>query len=132
MDPKECRFTKDHEYFCPESGNRGTIGITNYAQEQLGDIVFLDLPAVGTTIQQSKKLGEVESVKAVSEIFAPVTGKIVEINKRAIEHPELINKEPFDAGWLVKVEITNPEEIGKLMDSATYEKMVAGLTEEKK
>ena len=132
MNPKECRFTKDHEYICPEPENTGTIGVTNYAQEQLGDVVFLDLPAPGTLIQQSKKMGEVESVKAVSEIFAPVSGKVIEVNRQVVEHPELVNKDPYGAGWLVKIEVTNPGELGALMDSATYEKMVAGLTEEKK
>jgi glycine cleavage system H protein len=132
MNPKEYRYTKDHEYFCPEPGNKGKIGVTNYAQEQLGDVVFLDLPAPGTMIQQSKKLGEVESVKAVSEIFAPVSGKVIEVNRQVVEHPELVNRDPYGAGWLVKIEITNPGELSALMDSAAYEKMVAGLAEEKK
>lgn len=132
MNPKEYRYTRDHEYICQEAGNRGTIGITNYAQEQLGDVVFLDLPAPGTLIQQSKKLGEVESVKAVSELFAPVSGKVVEVNRQVVEHPELVNRDPYGAGWLVKIEVTNPGELDTLMDSVAYEKMVAGLTEEKK
>jgi glycine cleavage system H protein len=132
MDQKKCLYTKDHEYFCPEPGNTGTMGITSYAQEQLGDIVFLDLPAPGTLVRQFKKMGEVESVKAVSELFAPVSGKIIAINQQVIEHPELVNQEPFGAGWLVKIEVTNPVELGGLMDSAAYEKLMADLAEEKK
>ncbi len=132
MNTKECRFTKDHEWVCPESGNTARIGITAYAQEQLGDIVFLDLPAPGTALQQFKKLGEVESVKAVSEIFAPVSGKVTGKNEQAAEHPEVVNQDPYGKGWLVTVEIVNPAELKNLMDGAAYEKLVAGLTEEKK
>jgi glycine cleavage system H protein len=132
MDPKECRYTKDHEYICPEAGNRGTIGVTDYAQEQLGDVVFLDLPAPDTLIRQAKKMGEVESVKAVSEIFAPVSGKVVEVNKRAVEHPELVNREPFGSGWLVKIEMTDLKELDALMSKAAYDEFVAVSSEKKK
>ena len=131
MDPPKCRYTKEHEYICPQA-NTGTIGVTKYAQEQLGDVVFLDLPEIGANLIQSKKMGEVESVKAVSEIFAPAGGKVIEINKLAVEHPELVNKDPFGDGWLVKIELNNPKELDSLMNSAAYDKFVAGLVEEKK
>jgi glycine cleavage system H protein len=132
MNLKECRFTKDHEWICPESGNTAKIGLTAYAQEQLGDIVFLDLPAPGTAVQQFKKLGEVESVKAVSEIFSPASGKVTGKNEQVAEHPEVVNQDPYGKGWLVTVEVSNPAELNTLMDRATYDKFVAGLTEEKK
>lgn len=132
MNPEECRYTKEHEYICPQTGNTGTIGVTKYAQEQLGDVVFLDLPAPGKFLKQSKKMGEVESVKAVSGIFAPAGGKVIEINQKAIEHPELVNKDPFGEGWLVKIEMTDPKELDSLMDAAAYDKFVAALSEEKK
>lgn len=132
MNPKECRYTKDHEWVCPEPGNKGKIGLTSYAQEQLGDIVFIDLPEPGTPLQQFKKLGEVESVKAVSEIFSPVGGKVVEVNQPAVEHPEMVNQDPYGAGWLVRVELSKPAELNALMDSTAYDKLVEELTEEKK
>jgi glycine cleavage system H protein len=129
MDLKGCRFTKDHEWICREPDNTGKIGLTAYAEEQLGDIVFLDLPAVGTTIERGKKLGEVESVKAVSEIFAPATGKIVEVNKPLTEHPEVVNEDPYGAGWLVKIEITQPEDLDGLLDKPAYDRLVTELTQ---
>jgi glycine cleavage system H protein len=132
MNPKECRYTKDHEWICPEPGNRGKVGLTAYAQEQLGDVVFLDLPAPGTPVAQFKKLGEVESVKAVSEIFSPVSGKVVEVNQPVVEHPEMVNQDPYGAGWLVEIELGKPSELDALMDSAAYDKLVAQLSEEKK
>jgi len=132
MNPKKFRYTKDHEWICPEPGNRGKVGLTAYAQEQLGDVVFLDLPAPGTRVEQFKKLGEVESVKAVSEIFSPVSGKIIEVNQPVVEHPEMVNQDPYGAGWLVEIEIGKPSELDALMDSTAYDKLVAGLSEEKK
>ena len=132
MNPKECRYSKEHEWVCPEAGNIIKVGITSYAQDQLGDIVFLDLPAPDTEVQQFKKLGEVESVKAVSEIFSPVSGNVIEVNQKIIEHPEIVNRDPYGAGWLVRIEMNNQSELNALMDNNAYDKLVSELSEEKK
>lgn len=129
MAPKEYKYTLEHEWICPESKNEGKVGLTDYAQSQLGDIVFLDLPAPGARVEQSKKMGEVESVKAVSDIFAPVSGQVVEINQTVIDEPGLVNEDPYGAGWLVKLELSKPSELDVLMDSEKYDKFVAGLSE---
>jgi glycine cleavage system H protein len=130
MNPKENKYTQEHEWICPESGNKGKMGFTDYAQTQLGDIVFLDLPAPGTKVEQFKKLGEVESVKAVSDIFAPASGQVLEVNQTVIDEPKLVNEDPYGAGWLVKIEMSDSSELGNLMNSDEYDKFVAGLSEE--
>jgi len=130
MNPKEYKYTQEHEWICPESGNKGKMGFTDYAQTQLGDIVFLDLPAPGTKLEQFKKLGEVESVKAVSDIFAPASGQVLEVNQTVIDEPKLVNEDPYGAGWLVKIEMSDSSELGNLMNSDEYDKFVAGLSEE--
>ncbi len=126
MDPREYKYTREHEWICPESSDKGKVGITDYAQSQLGDIVFLDLPAPGATVAQSGKLGEIEAVKAVSDIFAPVSGKVLEINQAAIDDPRIVNEDPFGAGWLVRLEMLAPPELDVLMNSDEYDKLVAG------
>ena len=130
MNPKEYRYTVEHEWICPESKNKGKVGLADYAQSQLGDIVFLDLPAPGTQVKQGKKMGEVESVKAVSDIFAPVSGQVLELNQTVIDEPGLVNKDPYGAGWLVRLELSKPSELDTLMDSERYDKFVAELSEE--
>jgi glycine cleavage system H protein len=130
MTPKEYRYTQEHEWLCPESRNKGKVGLADYAQSQLGDIVFLDLPAPGTQVEQGKKMGEVESVKAVSDIFAPASGRVLEINQGVIDEPGLVNKDPYGAGWLVRLELSKPSELAALMDSEKYDKFVAGLAEQ--
>jgi glycine cleavage system H protein len=130
MNPKEYRYTSEHEWICPESGNKGKIGLADYAQSQLGDVVFLDLPAPGIKVEQGKKMGEVESVKAVSDIFAPVSGQVLEINQTVVDEPGLVNKDPYGAGWLVKLELSRPSELDALMDSEKYDKFVAELSEQ--
>jgi glycine cleavage system H protein len=129
MTPKDCRYTAEHEWICPESGNKGKMGLADYAQSQLGDIVFLDLPAPGTQVEQGKKMGEVESVKAVSDIFAPVSGKVLELNQIAVDEPKLVNEDPYGDGWLVKLELSRPSELDALMDSDRYDEFVAELSE---
>lgn len=129
MTPKEYKYTKEHEWICPESENKGKAGLANYAQSQLGDIVFLDLPAPGTQVEQGKKMGEVESVKAVSDIFAPISGQVLEINQAVIDEPGLVNKDPYGAGWLVRLELSKPSELDALMDSEEYDKFEAELAE---
>ncbi|MDD5081852.1 MAG: glycine cleavage system protein GcvH [Dehalococcoidales bacterium] len=130
MNPKECRYTKEHEWIRPETGGFGKVGITNYAQSQLGDIVFLALPNVGTRVEQFQKMGEIESVKAVSDLFTPVSGQILEINQAAANKPELVNQDPYGAGWLVRLKLSNLAELDKLMPSAEYDQFEAKLTED--
>jgi glycine cleavage system H protein len=130
MNPKEYKYTVEHEWICPESKNKGKVGLADYAQSQLGDIVFLDLPAPGTRVKQGKKMGDVESVKAVSDIFAPVSGQVLELNQTVIDEPGLVNKDPYGAGWLVRLELSKPSELDTLMDSEKYDKFVAELSEE--
>ncbi|MFQ6121719.1 MAG: glycine cleavage system protein GcvH [Dehalococcoidales bacterium] len=130
MNPKEYKYTKEHEWICPESGNKGKMGLTNYAQTQLGDIVYLDLPAQGTQVEQFQKMGEVESVKAVSDIFSPVSGQVLEVNRTVIDEPQLVNQDPYGAGWLVRLELSKPSELDALMDSNEYDKLEAKLSQE--
>ena len=130
MNPKEYKYTQEHEWICPESGNKGKMGITDYAQSHLGDIVFLDLPAPGTQVEQFQKMGEIESVKAVSDILSPVSGKVLEINQAAVDEPQILNEDPYGAGWLVELELSKPSELDALMDSNKYDEFVAELEEE--
>jgi len=127
MNPKDCKYTQEHEWFRPQSGE---MGLADYAQSHLGDIVFLDLPAPGTPVEQFKKMGEVESVKAVSDIFAPVSGKVLEINQTAIDEPKLVNEDCYGVGWLVKLEMSKPSELDALMSSDKYDELVAKLLSE--
>jgi glycine cleavage system H protein len=129
MTPKEYRYTQEHEWICPESNNKGKVGLADYAQSQLGDIVFLDLPSPGTQVEQGQKMGEVESVKAVTDIFAPASGQVVETNQTVIDEPGLVNRDPYGAGWLVKMELRKPSELDALMDSDKYDEFVSELTE---
>jgi glycine cleavage system H protein len=119
----DLKYTKDHEWIRLE-GKQGTIGITDHAQEELGDIVYVELPAVGQQIQKSKSLGVVESVKAVSEIFSPVNGKVVEVNSALSQKPEQINQDPYGKAWMVKMEIANPSDLDGLMNAEDYKKYV--------
>ena len=125
--PKQFRYTKEHEWVEAKDGN-ARIGITDYAQHELGDVVFVELPATGTALVAGKTFGSVESVKAVSDIYAPASGEVVEANSALQNKPELINTDPHGEGWLVKVKLANPAELNPLMDAAGYE----GYIEEKK
>jgi len=127
MNPNEYKYTKEHEWICPEPGDKGKIGLADYAQSHLGDIVFLDLPTPGTQVEQFKKMGEVESVKAVSDIFAPASGQVLEVNQTVIDEPQLVNQDPYGNGWLVKLELSQPSELDALMNSDEYDKFVAEL-----
>ena len=130
MNLKEYKYTQEHEWIYPESENKWKIGLTDYAQTQLGDIVFLDLPTLGTQVEQRQKIGEVESVKAVSEIFTPVSGQVLEINQAVIDEPGLVNQDPYGKGWLVKLELSNLSELDTLMNSDKYDEFVAQLSGE--
>jgi glycine cleavage system H protein len=130
MNPKEYKYTKEHEWICTEAGDKAKLGITDYAQSQLGDIVFLDLPAPGTRLTQSKKMGEIEAVKAVSDLFSPASGQVLEINQAAIDDPKLVNEDPYGAGWLVRLKLSQPTELEALMSSDEYDRFVTGLGKE--
>ncbi|HQT90987.1 MAG TPA: glycine cleavage system protein GcvH [Candidatus Kryptobacter bacterium] len=121
--PSNLKYTKDHEWLRVE-GNTGVVGITEYAQGELGDVVFVELPAVGTKLQQGKQFGTIEAVKTVSDLFAPVSGEIVEINEALKDSPEVVNKEPYGGGWMVKVKIADAAELSSLLDPAKYGEMV--------
>lgn len=118
--PEELLYTREHEWVKVD-GNRARVGITSYAQEQLGDVVFVELPKVGTQVTQMKTFGVVESVKAISDLFAPLTGKVVEVNERLPGRPELVNSDPYGEGWMIVIELSNPAEVGQLMTAQQYE-----------
>ena len=130
MNPKEYKYTREHEWFCPESKNTGKTGLTKYAENQLGDIVFLDLPSPGTQVRQFEKMGEIESVKAVTDLFSPASGKVLEINTKAVDKPEMVNGDPYGEGWLVRLELSKPSELDALMNSDAYDKYVESLSQE--
>ncbi len=129
MYPSDYRYTKDHEWIKLD-GPMGTIGITDYAQAELGDVVFVELPKAGTQVKAGQSFGTVESVKAVSEIFAPVSGEVVETNAALADSPEKINQDPHGAAWLVKVRLVDPKEISGLMDAAAYQAYIAEKAKE--
>ena len=120
MYPEDLRYTKEHEWVRVE-GAAGVIGITDYAQQQLGDIVFVELPRIGAQVSQGQALGSVESVKAVSDVYAPVSGEVVAINEALAAAPETINQDPHGAAWLAKIRLSAPEELDQLLSAADYE-----------
>jgi glycine cleavage system H protein len=121
--PAELRYTREHEWAKIE-GKRARVGITHYAQDQLGDVVFVELPKVGARVTQMKTFGVVESVKAVSDLFAPLSGVVVEVNEELVKQPERVNRDPYGAGWLIVVELANPAEAEKLMTAPQYEEFL--------
>ncbi len=127
--PANYRYTKEHEWV-DVKGDVAAIGITDYAQHELGDVVFVELPKVGSKIETGKTFGTVESVKAVSDIYAPASGEVVEANGALHDTPEKINTDPHREGWLIKVRLANPAEIGGLMDAAAYEAFIAAQSKE--
>jgi len=126
--PSDRRYTKEHEWVRVED-NIGVVGITDYAQDQLGDIVYVDLPSAGTQVKQLEKLGEIESVKAVSDLYSPVSGEIAEVNQELIDRPELVNQSPYDEGWLVRLRLANPAELDNLLTAAQYDELIAQAQE---
>jgi glycine cleavage system H protein len=120
MYPTEFRYTKEHEWVRVDGAN-GTVGITDHAQKELGDIVYVDLPKVGAIAAAGKTVGSVESVKAVSDIYSPVSGEVVEVNDLLATSPEKLNEDPHGAAWLFKVKLSAPEEVGALMSAADYQ-----------
>jgi glycine cleavage system H protein len=118
--PDDRKYTKEHEWVKTD-GDEGTVGITDYAQDQLGDIVFVELPEVGSQISAAEKFGEIESVKAVSELYSPVSGQVTARNDGLEENPEWVNDSPYDNGWMLKVRLTSPGDLDGLMSAAEYE-----------
>jgi len=127
--PKQFRYTKEHEWVDAKDSN-ARIGITDYAQHELGDVVFVELPRAGTSLTAGKTFGSVESVKAVSDIYAPASGEVLEANTTLQNKPELINTDPHGEGWLIKVKLANPAELTSLMDATAYEAYIEAKQKE--
>lgn len=121
--PNELKYTSEHEWIRVE-GNIGIVGITDFAQNELGDIVYVDIPVLGKTIAQNDVFGSIETVKVVSDLFSPASGKVIEINSSINDAPEKINKDPYGEGWLIKIELSNPQEIDNLLTSDAYQKLI--------
>jgi glycine cleavage system H protein len=118
--PNDLLYTEDHEW-ARQEGNLVTVGVSQFAVEQLGDVTQVDLPREGEVLKLHDPFGSVESVKAVSDVFTPVAGKVVKVNTTLKDSPEYVNEEPYDGGWMIQIEMSNPEDLKKLMDSKTYE-----------
>ncbi len=128
MSPNDRKYSKEHEWIKMEDAAQALAGITVYAQDQLGDIVYVDLPKLGSTIKFMGKMGEVESVKAVSDLYSPITGEITEVNDRLLDHPELVNEDPLGEGWMIRVTISDATELDQLMTAEEYEAFINGLS----
>ena len=121
--PENVKYSTDHEWVRVE-GNKAYIGITDFAQEELGDIVFIDITTEGETVEQGEVFGSVEAVKTVSDLMMPVTGEVLEVNEKLEDAPELVNKEPFEGGWIINISLQNPEEVDALMSAAEYKEFI--------
>jgi glycine cleavage system H protein len=121
--PAELKYTKDHEWVKVD-GDIATIGITDFAQRELGDIVYVEIETVGETLEKEAVFGTVEAVKTVSDLFMPVSGEVLELNKAIESSPEVVNSDPYGKGWMIKVKLSNPSEVGGLLSSADYQKLV--------
>src|SRR5262245_49278886 len=122
--PQELKYTKDHEWSRVQ-GKKAVIGITEFARDQLGDVVYLELPEVGTEVKRGQPFGVVESTKAVSELFAPLTGKVTKVNQELVDAPEGINDSPHEKGWMIEIEISQPDEVAQLLTAAQYQELLA-------
>ncbi len=128
MNPDDRKYTREHEWVLLEdAAGAATVGITHYAQDQLGDVVYLELPAVGATVGHLAKMGEIESVKAVSDLYSPVSGDVTEVNGRLAHEPELVNNDPFGDGWMLRVRMADPSELDNLLDAAGYAEYLGQL-----
>ena len=124
MTPENLKYSQEHEWVRMESDGVAVVGITEFAAESLGDVVFVELPALGDTLEQFEKMGEIESVKAVSDLYSPVSGTVSQRNDELLDAPELVNDSPYDSGWMLHVEISDSAELDKLMDYAAYQAML--------
>ena len=127
MYPNDRKYSKEHEWAKQDINESLLVGITDYAQEHLGDIVYLDLPNVGSMLSKMQKLGEIESVKSVSDIFSPVSGEVIEINNIALDSPELVNSDPHNNGWLVRIIVSNASEFDELLSADEYQSFLDSL-----
>ncbi len=123
MYPQDLKYTSEHEWIRVE-GDVGVIGVTHYAQDELGDVVFVELPQVGDTFQAGEEMGTIESVKAVSSLYVPLAGEVIEVNDAVTDAPELVNQDPHDKGWLVKLKISDSSQLDGLMDAASYRELL--------
>ena len=123
MYPDDRQYSKEHEWIKME-GDRGTVGITDYAQKQLGDVVYVELPDVGAKLAANEVFGTIESVKAVSELFSPVAGEVLEVNQKAVDSPEMVNKDPHGNSWLMVVKVDDVKELGKLLTASQYQELI--------
>lgn len=123
MNPEDLKYSEEHEWLRME-GDTAIIGITHFAQDSLGDVVFVELPEVGSDVGQFEKMGEIESVKAVSDLYSPVGGRVVEVNQSLNDSPELVNDSPYEEGWMIKVEVSDGSEIERLMSASEYGALV--------
>lgn len=123
--PHDLRYSDSHEYVRAE-GNEATMGVTDFAADQLGDLVFVELPTVGQTVEAGTPIGSLESVKAVGELYAMVSGEVVAVNEALEDSPELVNEDPYGDGWLVKIQMSNPQELSQAMTADTYSSLVSG------
>lgn len=121
--PSDRSYSSEHEWVTVD-GEVATVGITDFAQDQLGEVVYVDLPDVGTTVVAGEAFGEIESVKSVSELYAPVSGEVIEVNGELADAPETVNASPYEDGWMIKVRMSDPAELDDLMSSAEYEDMI--------
>ena len=130
MNPNDRKYSREHEWVKVEDADAGRAlaGITDFAQDQLGDIVYVELPKPGTTVSHMGKMGEIESVKSVSDLFSPVSGEVIEVNERLLDHPEIANQDPFGEGWLVRISMTDASELDGLMSADEYETFTTGLS----
>ena len=127
MNPTDRRYSKEHEWVLIESEGHALVGITQYAQDQLGDVVYVDLPDAGVTVEQFQKLGEIESVKAVSDLFSPLSGGVVEANKELENKPELVNEDPYSGGWMVRLAGVDQAQLDNLLSAEEYESYLSEL-----
>lgn len=123
MNPSELKYAESHEWVNID-GTKCTVGITDHAQEQLGDIVFVDLPQVDAELSQGDALGSIESVKSVSDVYSPVSGKVVEVNEKLLDNPELVNQDPFGEGWIAVIELTDTDNLGSLLTAEEYQSRI--------
>ena len=123
MNPEDLKYSEEHEWLRLD-GDTAVIGITHFAQDSLGDVVFVELPDVGSDVKQFEKMGEIESVKAVSDLYSPVGGKVIEVNDSLVDSPELVNDSPYGDGWMLKVEMADSSEVERLMSASEYDTLV--------
>tara|TARA_B110000014_G_C20062308_1_gene553321 strand:- start:418 stop:807 length:390 start_codon:yes stop_codon:yes gene_type:complete len=126
LNPDDRKYTKEHEWVKIQdtTSNLAVVGITQYAQDQLGDVVYIDMPDIGSNIVHMEKMGEIESVKAVSDLFSPVSGEVTKVNGELLDHPELVNEDPYNEGWILQVILSDPQELEVLISAREYESFV--------